>query len=308
MLCSLIGTPGNGLANPLPSGLIFVHVQPPVENFCEIDPITTCEEIVQYTDATGVLEFDLYIMVPFAIPMTYYGLETALEWPAGWVLLGWEPCHGGEGWFDPIGSGGNLNIIWANCPQTENEVFLAARFIMDVTGYGKFGTSGYGDATVTFDCPPDDYSEIIFMTSAEAGVVCSYCYAPCDFSSACRPVPDPAELHLTIVQGESSESQIHVPVQGGGLMSPCMPSFVTTADYMTVTYEELGWNDYMVTLTVNTEGLATGFHQAWFRAEDTCVGCTEVIVEVLPPVNAVPGDQPGQPELSTWGAMKALYH
>lgn len=295
-------------ANPLPTGLIFVHVQPPVENFCEINSITMCDEIVQYTDATGILEFDLYLMVPLGMPMTYYGLQTSLAWPASWVFLGWEACHGGEGWFDPIGNGGALNITWPSCPTTENEVFLAARFVMQVTGYGKFGGADWGEATVTFDCPPDEYSEIIFMTAAEAGVECAYCFQPCDFGSACKPVPDPAELFLSVVQGQSAESQIHVPVLGGGFTMPCTPFFHTTADYMTVTYEEIGWNDYMVTLTVDTEELATGFHQAWFKAVDTCTGCTRVIVEVLPPVNGVPGEDPGQPTLSTWGAMKALYH
>ncbi len=310
LICGLFGLQSDSIANPLPSGVILVHVQPVTSDFCSTNPITDCEDIVQYTDASGTLEFDLYIqLLEFEPPISYYSLNTVVQWSPGWALLDWEFCHDGTGSVDVVGNEATVDIVWPSCPQAEGEVFLAARFVVEVTGYGKFGTLDWNESTVFVGCPPLTYSSFPFLAAAEAGVECSYCFVSCTFEGPCQPVPDPAMLDLSVIQGQASVSEIHIPVFGG-LTWPCAVSFVPTEDWMTFSYEEIGWNDYMVTLTVETAGLEPGFYEGWFRAEDACVGCTKVNLEVLPPVNAVPGDDPttGPPVVrSTWGTMKTLY-
>jgi hypothetical protein len=305
-LVLLVSQPQPLLANPLPTSAIFVHVQPVNPDFCDDNPIVSCPEIVQYTQASGLLEFDLFFYPMMAPPpLRISGFETAVEWPSTWDLVGWEICHGGEGTVDLNGNQASIAINWPSCPTMTEDVFLVARLIINVTSHGHLDYSLGGGSSVRIGCPPDVEEWDTWQLSAEAGVECSFCWMPCDFGDYCNPVPDPTLLELQVRQGETAQRDVHFDIVGGGLVYPCPVIFVTTASWLTETHIELGWDEWLVTLEIDTSGLAPGYHQAWLRGEVECVGCTRVLLEVLPPITGVADPEP--PASTSWGRVKTLY-
>jgi len=305
------------LANPLPDGLIMFHVQPISLDPYTQNPINNCDDIVQYTSAVGIMEFDLFFYpAAYGPETTTYSMNAVVQWSETWSVLDWIFFEGGEGTVDINGNQADVAITWPSCPGMNGDVFHAARFIVDVVGHGHFGQINWFDSTVFIGCPPDAFATLPFMTSAEAGVVCSYCYTPCDFSSPCHPFPDPTVLDLVVNQGSTVQSDIQVTVGGGPMGWPCTTFFLGTEEWMDLTAENLGWNDWTLTLTVDASELAPGFHEGWVRMEDHCVGCTKVNLTVIP-ATSVPdeGDLPDDgdiasvplPVSTTWGSMKTLY-
>ncbi len=299
-------------ANPLPEAVLFFHVQPVDPLFCATNTITTCDQIVQYTGDTGLLEFDLFVMqLVEPLDTVIFSLQTVLQWTPGWTLMDWEFCHDGIGTVDVAGDEALVDITWWGCPQQINEVFLAARFVVDVTGHGHFGQLEFLPSTLVLRCPPEEFILQPFTAPAEAGVECAYCFQPCDFSSPCNPQPDPTVIDLTLVQGQTAQRWIDVPISGGDYVWPCPVTFVCTEDWMTVEAAEVEFNHWLLTLTVDTAGLPTGPYEGWVRMEDQCVGCTRVNLQVLTSTG-VPDENghfpTGEPPVqNTWGQMKALY-
>ena len=165
MLAGLALAADPALANPIPANGVFVHVQPLASDFCTNNPITSCEDVVQFTTETGLLEFDLFLFSAFPdVPV--YRFQTNLHWPAGWVLTGWEICGGGDGVFSPTGDGAFVDITWAHCPPFDGDHFLIARVVLEVSGPGQF--SGDVVTPVWFNCPPDDLWERLGTTLARS--------------------------------------------------------------------------------------------------------------------------------------------
>jgi hypothetical protein len=290
------------LANPLPPGLILPHVQPPVANFCD-DPITACSQLVQHTTSQGLLEFDLFLYPTiFPGPIEVSRMQTAVEWPSEWSFLDYEICHDGQGTVDILNDGAILDIAWPTCPMLTDEIFLAVRFTLLVDRHGELRSRQGYESKVVFGCPPVDSLDM-YVSSGEAGVECAYCDQPCDLSWACMPDPDPTSLALEVIEGGSTTSAIHVPIVGGDLITPCAIDFVVTESWMQVTATELGWQDWSVTLEVQTAGLAPGSYDGWVRMESECVGCTYVTLEVLPEGTAADDGL----VTTTWGRLKTLY-
>jgi hypothetical protein len=307
----------SALANPLPEGLIMIHVQPISLDPYAQNPINNCDDIVQYTTDVGRLEFDLFFYpAAYGPETTTYSMEAVVEWSDTWSVLDWIFFEGGEGTVDISGNQADIAVTWPSCPGMNGDIFHAARFIVDVVGHGHFGQINWFDCFVDIGCPPDAFTTQPFMTSAEAGVVCSYCYTPCDFSSPCHPFPDPTVLDLVVNQGGSVQSDIQVTVGGGPLGWSCTTFFLGSEEWMDVAAENLGWNNWTLTLTVDASELAPGFYEGWVRMEDHCVGCTKVNLTVLP-ATSVP-DEDNRPEnggltsdpqplATTWGSLKSLY-
>ncbi len=306
----MVVTTGPARANPLPPGGILIHVQPVNPDFCVTNPIADCAQIVSHTDADGVLEFDLFLLTfEFDRPVGIQSLLTMVQWPGQWTLLDYEICHGGEGPVEIIGNQAIMDITWPTCPVWSDEVFLAARFIIDVQGYGSFGQFEGFENTLVAGCPDSPANAYLMVGRADAGVECTYCYTQCNLGSPCNPHPDPDVLELQVPVGQTVQRDIHVPIFGGDLVYPCPTTFVADESWMSLDYEEIGWNDYMVTLTVDTSELQEGFYDGWVRAMDQCVGCTWVNLEVMPPTAVGDYDLPDGPEpvASTWGLVKVLY-
>ncbi|MGD8394694.1 MAG: hypothetical protein PVF43_04385 [Candidatus Eiseniibacteriota bacterium] len=292
------------LANPIPEGALLVHVQPVDPGWCSAGAIATCDEIVQYTEMTGELEFDLFVYSTVFDPGTaVYRLLTTVEWPASWTVLDAHVCELGLGDILMNGNQAQLDITWPDCPPMNGYLFHAARFVVDVEGHGHFGDPA-AFSEVYMGCPPDGMTMGFMNATAEAGVECGYCFTPCDFQFPCHPVPDTELLALEVRQGETTTAQVHVPIYGGPMGWPCTPLFASSVAWMEVSYEEIGWNDYAVTLDIDTAALAQGAHEGWMRVTDQCTGCTRVLLEVLPPVSSAPDDPARE---RTWGQVKALY-
>lgn len=291
-------------ANPLPEGAVFVHVQPVDPNFCQ-NPLRNCEDIVQYTEATGILEFDLFLLSLVTGPDDQLSqFQTTLEWTGIGQLLSYEICNGGAGIVHDLGDQVILDLTWPSCPTMTDEVFLIARFIVLAATPGHFGQTDYYNAVAWIGCPPDVRAIHPQQLSATVGTTCAYCTMPCNLEAPCEPINDPTSLTVELRQGQSAEYQIHVPIHGGGLVNPCPVSFITTESWMTARGTELGWNDWLVTLEVDASGLAPGSYGGWMRSESWCVDCTRVDLVVLPPTTGVAED-PGTS--TTWGRVKLLY-
>jgi hypothetical protein len=309
----LWGTPQPAEANPLPEGAILTHVQPVDPDFCNQCPITACDQIVQYTEETGILEFDLFVYPPGYEPdLTISRLEGLVEWPPQWQFIDYELCEGGQGTILVNGNQAQLDIAWPACPQMNGEVFLVARFIVDVTGYGSLGISELG-AAVDLHCPPDEYEMWAVGAVARAGVECSYCYTPCDLGWPCEPHLSPGVLELEVTEGESVRGQIHVYITGSDPDFPCGPNFVATESWAALDVEWTDWNLCEIEVTADASALDRGIYEGWVRGEGDCVGCTRVVLTVLPGAQGVWDDdrEAGEPQdpgtAVSWGRLKTLY-
>jgi hypothetical protein len=298
----LAGMPQPLTANPLPEAILLIHTQPVDPDFCA-NPIRTCDEIVPFTEATGLVEFDLFFM-PAGLnpPVEMNTFEAVVQWTGAGAIVDWQICNIGGGTVQAMGNEASLDLYWPFCPVVEDEIFLIARIVVDVGGYGQFRVSEGAPCRIGVGCPVPEYIEP-WPLPATAGVVCSYCFMPCTFQSPCRPSPDPEFLYLDLRQGEIVQRDIHVDVHGGGGVWPCPTGFDTTEPWMTVGAIELAMNEWLATLEIDTSALDPGHYQGWMRAAADCVGCTRVELDVRPPNTGVSED----PSSTTWGRVKTLY-
>jgi len=312
--CLLIAAamPQPALANPLPEAVIYYHVQPVDPNFCTQTTVTSCPQIVQYTEATGIMEFDLFLMTAYGSELPVYGLETIVDWPWTWNLLEWEICNGGTGMVDIYYNQAILDLSWPSCPPA-GELFRAMRFVVEVTGYGNFGQHDWHESWIHVECPPDVMDLSPMVASATAGVQCGYCFQPCDFHDPCHPHPTPESLELVLRQGQSVQREIDVFISGGEYPWPCPVTFVPSESWLTVDPVATDYNQWLLTVNIDATGLPLGYYEAWIRMVDECIGCTKVYLEVVDPLSAVPDDEDSEggdqePRLpATWGRLKALY-
>jgi hypothetical protein len=148
-------------------------------------------------------------------------------------------------------------------------------------------------------CEPNPWEIWPIQFAAEAGVECAYCFYPCDFGSPCKPRTTPGEIALTLTQGETAQRMVEV-----SLGDSCSPTFLTTAPWLSVSAEHVGWAQWRAVLDIDSDGLAPGYHRAWMRVEEECFGCTSVVLELLPSGTGV-GEELATP--STWGRVKTVY-
>jgi hypothetical protein len=294
-------------ANPVTEFVVFVHIQQPDPDQCENNPITSCEDIVQYTTEMGVLEFDLYIWTYLSEP-PMHSLEAALVWPQSWEFLEWEVCNLGQAEFELTSTGANVSMAWEHCPPMENNLFLAARFVLDVTCEGYFTRD---DWMVWSYCPPEDWSSMFWR--GHAGVQCSYNYLPCDWEFVCSPsFHGLNELHLEVLQGESVQESLEL---GSCDCDQELLDIHDTERWMALEVEWLSSWEGIVTLTVDTSGLEVGSYEGWVVADGSgqggFVSCVKVYLDVLPSAQGIPDEDDlpntGDIEEMSWGKIKVLY-
>ncbi len=302
-----------GQANPLPPGVLMVHVQPVDPDFCDQSPITSCDEIVQLTEEIGELEFDLFVhtfgLGPPGTPL--YDLQAIVSWPSAWSIVSAEICNEGEGSVGYVAGDNHaiVDISWPDCPLlTSDTVFLACRILMNVTGDGIFHAY-FQDGSL--GCPPDLEPLWLVDGAARAGIECAFCWQPCDFSTLCGGELSPTYLALEVVQGATTQGEINAHLWDAG-MNPCDPAFVGDEDWMDIDVVWIGEYDRLLLVTADAANLDPGYYEGWVRSEDECVFCTRVGLEVLPSSQGIPEGPPaGSPEepglSNTWGQIKALY-
>jgi hypothetical protein len=285
--------------------LVFVHVHEVAPEFCASCPVTSCPQIVQHTDLSGPLEFDLFFApIAYGPDETISSFSGTFEWPVGWTLIDHEICPAGTGTIEPSGNRVEVNVTWPDCPPC-GELFLVARLVLNVSGHGSLATAAGEPPIVTLGCPPGAFEVHAYAVGGEAGVECAYCFQPCDLSAPCRPVPDPPAIALQVAEGGTVGAEIQVSVGGGSVGWPCQTSFSCTESWMQLEVEEIGPDEYRITLSADAAGLGPGSYRGWVRMADTCVGCTRVDLTVSPLVS-VP--DPGIPlRIASWGGVKSKY-
>ncbi len=221
-----------------------------------------------------------------------YELETSLTWPTSWEFVRWEACGGADAYLYSVPSlgTGDLAAYWPDCPLVEH-VLLVGRLVMNVTGYGVLQPSMYGVLTV--NCPPPQTTELYAVgVLAEAGVVCDYTRQSCRPNSTC--IPDLNQTEVTFSAGPGGLLSADIPfVAGGAPSGHCEYVLATEAAWLSGSYEEVSYRQFVLHLAADPLGLAPGIYTAhamltpmWPHRR-----CVEVTL-VVPETAAVP-DQPG---------------
>lgn len=296
-------------ANPLPDAAVLIHVQPAVGS-PEPTTITSCDEIVQYTEQSGYLEFDVFVYALSFQGMPISQVAFGLEWPADWTLYSTEVFHDGEGGITQTGPGqADLDVTWPSCPILEDQVFLVGRLVMEVTHPGSLVTDLNWTPAGHYGCPPQTCEFYAMAGEGQAAVVCSYCAIPCDLHDPCRAELSPPTLELDALQGETTQGVIDATVHGGDGSMPCPITFDATAPWISLDTEWFDWYTVTITVTADATGLATGTHACWVRGLHECVGCTRVLLTVEASSQGVPEDPPvpGPAQQVSWGTLKGLY-
>ncbi|MFH1144624.1 MAG: hypothetical protein V1774_08790 [Candidatus Eisenbacteria bacterium] len=296
------GVPLGAGANPLPNSICQVHVQAPDPAYCD-HPITSCEQVVPYTHATGILEFDVLIINAEGHTTS---LQTSVSWPASWELIEYEICIPAQGDVQVQGNELLLDLAWPDC--LEAWMIPVARVVLNVTENG-FCTAGGGEIFV--GCEPYTFQDFPLPGQAEAGAGCAHCVAPCALDP-CRPSLDPASLDMETARGEILVENIHVDISGSYGMEPCTEMiFYGTESWMEVIahWDPSYWS-VELELIVDATLLEPGTYHGWVKGEDACIDCTEVLLTVFDNALSVPDerDHPDPaPGTLDWGWIKALY-
>jgi hypothetical protein len=295
-------------ANPLPGSGTFTHVQSPSPAFCEQVQTMLCEQIVQYTEATGRLEFDLFFW-SFLWGEHFDAARLSVVWPSAWGFVEAGVCGGAHGSVDVQGNRATVNASWLpDCPTFGAAAILAARIVLDVTGPGSLEYDYYQPNDFTLGCPPQEqpFVPLEALAGAQAGVECDYCYQDCDFDYLCHPRLTPSTLDIAVPQGLSDQFTIQVIAYGD--WDPCAPSFSATENWMGLEVEMLSEYEYLLTLTVDTQGLALGEYSGWVKGEAECRGCTRVNLTVADSQGIEePSEDPPREAPKSWGGIKSLY-
>lgn len=292
-----LALPGAASANPLPEAAVFVHVQQPDPGS---PPLGECDQIVQYTSATGELEFDLYLKCFVCEPgVPLWGASVEFEWDSDWTWLGYELPEGATGSVAVNGDQALAQISWPDCPPLEAEVTLLLRCFLAVTGSGDFGMAG-APTMAEIGCPPSSTQFFGLVLPARAGMVCAYCWTACDFGHVCCPSTPTPLLTLAVPQGEPILETLNYNVWGGTW--PCPLEASGSEAWMGVSTVSTGEGTYQVTLNVDTSTLAPGHYTGWVRGESEGVACTRVELDVLLPTGVSAGSLD-----PSWGGVKAYY-
>lgn len=285
-------------ANTGPSGDILIHVRPYDGQPPQLDD---CSQIVQHTEATGWIEFDLYLHTPgYAIHPRSVVVE--LDWSATWNYLGHEVASGGEGEFNPYVNPVLCTLSWPDCPPATSDLQLLLRLWLWVPGPGEmWSPSGYPEV---FLCPPWDYELWgVEVAAAAAGVVCGYPQDPCNGGIHCWPQADFPLIELAAIPGDIAQATLHFTFRSHW-WSGCSTTCQGTADWMHVSGQMVfEFQRYTVFLQVNTAGLAPGDYSGWVQVDSGGGrGCTEVLLHVLTPTGVSPVD-----DAVSWSLIKSLY-
>jgi len=284
LLAAILLTASAG-ANPLPNAWVFVHVH------SGTDIIGTCEEVIQFTSATGVLTFDLFLWPSVLFfSQEELGLGEAsgeFEWPATWEFVETSLPQGVAGEITSLEPNRySIDVTWPSCPtQTpERPLFHIARFRLNVTDEGMCRIGG--PTCLWKAC----YPELMPGVDSASGVpawagACSDCPWPCgQYGRRMSYGSGPGEefLDLQVEAGKSITGEIPVSFPTSGAYST-NPVFDATEPYLTVEATLVSPAYYSLEVTADASSLAPGEYLDHIRtAAESCTWCCPVNLTVLP--------------------------
>ncbi len=276
-------------ANVAPEASIFVHVQSVDPDYCATCPITSCEQIEQYSPLLGQLEFDLFYHTMFEIGQPEE-LYLVVELPEDWSYVGFERCVPGYGGAEV--SGNVIEILLM--PTIDLGSFdLVGRLVLEAPDFGRLR---HVDGYVITD---DAVEHFLFGFGGEAGRECGTCIVSCDNDYYCSPGLNPDELDLEVAAGSTTTAVLMGYAQNP-TSGPCAADFMVSEPWwMEIEVLELELGTYEITLTIDAAELSPGDYQGWIENSTAdCSRCAEVEVFVTEevPIRA-----------RTWGYLKGLY-
>ncbi len=310
---ALLAWAGAALANPATPDYYVVHVQPVDADFCDAHDITDCNQLVTHTEATGILEFDLFAhLTEYDWTQTIQGLSAEISWPEWWDFVEGQVCSGGEGAVERISSTtARLSGSWDECPIFNDAgLFLVGRVIMDVSFDGALEVFTFDAATA---CSPDgDFWPL--WGRALAGAECSYCYVGCNWDVPCYSWMAPNLIELEAIGGEFVFAETYVEIWDDILIG-CSVSemdFGKTMDWMEMAVDILSGNRAKISLMATTAAMEPGIHTGYVTAEfpseyGGCRTCAKVVLRVFDEQDVpIPSDdEPGGG--TTWSDVKRHY-
>ena len=156
LLLLLLGSPSPVSAGPHAGGALLVHVMEGAYSgdidYCGVDPITSCEEVVaRIDDASSPFVWSIYAVFPETTEPELRGVQFGIEYGSGLIVDTFGHCGDyqdsqGSPW--PAGRSGT-NIIWF-APQTERLVQVCW-----FTGYAASLAGGLEFQLTPFPGRPD---------------------------------------------------------------------------------------------------------------------------------------------------------
>lgn len=290
-------------ANPLPECVLFVHVHPWQQDFCQTNPITECSQVVQHTTAEGDVEFDLFldgsVLRMMGVP-SYSRVAMEVRWPESWQFTAAESCRPGTLETEQTPEGAVLRFLFSSPVSTESPALdLIGRVRLSVQGFGSLESSH-----ITLDEGPIGCAG----GPAQAGVECEYCFLTCRYWEGCGASMTPRELALDVLQGWTAQGTILANIRYDGHFEPCIVEFAEDVPWMSLQVDLQNPIRAEILVTVDAEYLPLGLHEAWVRGVSECQDCVRVRVNVLDSTG-VPGEPPEDPPVSgqTWGGIKNRY-
>lgn len=296
-------------ANPINPVGYLIHIQGVDAGICASPPVQSCDQIVQYTEAEGRLQFDIFIADLFP-ELPVYSADLDVTWPGAWSLVTWEICGDYQGTVDVIGQTAHVQVSWPDCPSLgAGGLFLVGRLVIDVAGHGVL-TVVPGNSQLRMGCPPATDLRYAGEGRAEAGVTCSYSSIPCDFGFPCTPVLESESLAIELGEGEAAVVEINAFIDGINSMC-CSQTAVTPSEpWMSAVINCQNNPNAVIDLSIDTRGLAPGVYDGWLRASAWNADCMQIRLTVLG-AQGVPedGPPPGEPQPApvTWGQLKGLF-
>lgn len=293
-------------ANPVPPSLFLLHVQGEDPYDCAPPGVQDCQDLVQITEASGTLEFVVYLQRGDPDPLPISHADFALRWESGWVPLDLERCTDAVCEYELFGNELILHFEWPDCPVLPPFQPIC-KLIAAVDDQGCLEVEG--NPSIDWGCPPHAWREYPIGGRAQAGTRCDYtCFLPCDGHPPCEPRLTPPALQVEISQG----SQAHELVQS--LLSPyhggCGLEVEASEPWILLDVVQLSETRHDLHVTIDAGALAPGEYDAWIRATSEARDCCPVHLRVTPSSQSAPEEEPAPADEAmrrTWGAVKDMY-
>jgi hypothetical protein len=140
VLLGLMTAPQPCLANPLPAFGAVWNVHPWQQDFCAANPITQCSQAAQYTTATGVMEFDIFVLSNMG-PTTLNDVTVTVSWPSSWSYVLFDCCSAYGDWDEVPGANQRTIHLTYSTAVTFSGPYLVGRLKLNCPGYGNLSSS-----------------------------------------------------------------------------------------------------------------------------------------------------------------------
>jgi hypothetical protein len=284
------------LANPGPMGIVYTHIHAGGGDFCSALPVSTCEEFVQVTDATGILNFDMILPCWWDDFEWLYGavtnLEFTIQWPAEWQFVDASACGSGAVSVVHEGNGARFSIENLEGAPVNGQLLGLGRVVLNVTSEGS--TS----------CPDWPHPESISWVEGRISGCGNCVHGVCGDYSPVRPALPSPVLDLTADSSGTASGVFRVESDGSEHGNPLEYTFSSTAPWITIepiSIDDPDYPRYDVTVTADDGTLEPGVHETWIEVQSaTCYECERIIF-------TVPETDPPAADEETWGSLKTRF-